>query len=326
MTDRPKDHLTCSALARTLSCPGWYRLWLDLGCPASPDSADSSRGTELHAELADIARAPERIGGFSEVARKLWQKLEVVLAVHGGWGSFTIRNIEARLYHPTLPISGQPDLVLEHTSGSLWIVDWKTGQQRTSAEANPQLAGLAALTQHPSEVWCVTITEQDEAPAIVVYQNTEELHAELVTLYRHAVASDDIRPDPETCKWCPCLPQCAAAARLPAEISGLELAPGGRVLTPEQVGKIAKQAGHLRKFIDAAVDYAREHPESCGVTLTKGQIRRVWAEGVTVETATNRLGDIPIRLPAISELTAEQAADAEAAGLIVKTETAKGVR
>jgi hypothetical protein len=135
------------------------------------------------------------------------------------WGSLS----EKSLVHPTLPLHGIVDLLLQSPQGAI-IVDFKTGSPKPSHNEQIQLYALLWWRQEGhlparGEVrYGSQIEEVDVQEATLLRLETsltEELSAHVA-----ALATDAIATPGEHCKFCPVRPLCARYWEAPVPTTG----------------------------------------------------------------------------------------------------------
>jgi hypothetical protein len=244
---------SASAMERIDACPGsWLASTL---CPPSPDNADSTKGTRIHAALetgdtsslsADESEMADMCRLQTNVLLEAWSTPDVVPAMHREQRlGLTVLGGVVEVTDATtarLVCTGQADVVYLDVDRAL-VIDYKTGRgDYEHAAGNAQLRTLASLVARRYRVSSVRVAIVQPWAGRPTVADFDAEALEAAHLWLGDVLVKALRATPadlvpgEWCKWCPAKATCPA-------LRDVALAPVERLtISLPADDKVARQA------------------------------------------------------------------------------------
>lgn len=261
LTPRPSE------LHRLALCPGSWAASIGITAESSPDA---ERGTRLHTHMAadtlptDPAEA-ELILRARTAQNNLLASYEDMFILSKDHSVYTEQKLTGSIGRHT--ISGTPDrVIVNHSSKSIIVIDYKFGHEPVHAKDNPQLEAYAILAaQNYLPEGCNFAMVAIIQPTLRSDAVDRELDLTdslmwLESILNRATAPAAPRyPSAAACRYCPASTTCSAAAHTLAQnitdISVADLSPERRaeLLTRIQLAEklCTKYKAELRALLES---------------------------------------------------------------------------
>jgi hypothetical protein len=279
--------LRSSSLARYEACPASY--WLEKSAPSSPDSADSIRGTNMHAFVLEgkpVNLSPSDLD-IAETAR------EIIAGMYETPADVSIIEQSMEIEINGVLITGHPDLV-EIRGGVALIADLKFGFNKVSdASRNLQVLAYAlmvAKAYRGVEVFDLAIVQPSVrgqgSRACFTRRELVSAWERILTLISsielvEVLGNPIPAPSEDACRYCPALAICPAHRQQIATLAVVDTDAGRwELATPDEKLALYRTAKAVKKAI-ARIEYlveeeARANLDAFGgaFRLTKGRKQR----------------------------------------------------